>query len=43
MFFNRTAQYYPSMRAGRGPNANVRVPGRGVRGGGGGFGMPGPR
>lgn len=41
MYFNRTAQFYPSMRSGRGPNANVRVPGRGVRTGG--VGMPGPR
>lgn len=40
-YFNRTAQFYPSMRAGRGPNLNVRVAGRGVRGAG--IGLPGPR
>lgn len=41
-YYNRTAQFYPSMRTGRGPNRNVGVPARGVRGGGG-VGVPGPR
>lgn len=44
-YYNRAAQYYPSMRPGRGPNRNVAVAGRGARGHGGGMGMgmPGPR
>ena len=52
LYFNRTATFYPQMRpgAGRGPNRNLAVAGRGVRAGGtgmpGGVGMPsmpGPR
>ena len=34
IYYNRSAQYYPSMRAGRSVNRNQSVPGRGVRGGG---------
>jgi hypothetical protein len=40
MYYNRTARYFPTMKAGRGPNRNIAVF-RGGRGGGGG-GMPGP-
>ena len=50
VYYNRTSQYYPSMRVGQGPNKNLAVAGRGVRRGGGGMpavpgmpGMPGPR
>jgi hypothetical protein len=40
LYFNRTAAYYPGMRqgVGRGPNRNLAVAGKGVRGGG--SGMP---
>ena len=37
---NRTTQYYPEMRVGRGPNRNLAVTRRGIGGGGGGFGTP---
>ncbi len=30
-YYNRTSQYYPSMRVGSGPNRNLAVAGRGVR------------
>ena len=50
MYYNRAAQYYPSLRVGQGPNKNLAVAGRGVRRGGGGTpaipgmpSMPGPR
>jgi hypothetical protein len=50
MYYNRTARYFPALRAGRGPNRNVAAV-RGPRGGGGGMGgmpqmpnpTPGPR
>jgi hypothetical protein len=49
-YYNRTAQYYPSMRVGQGPNRNLAVAGRGVRRGGARMpsmpsmpSMPGPR
>ncbi len=35
LYYNRAAQYYPSLRTGVGPNRNLAVTGRGVRGGGG--------
>jgi hypothetical protein len=35
--YNRTAGFYPSLRAGQGPNRNVAIAGRGVRRG---FSMP---
>jgi hypothetical protein len=44
MFYNRTARYFPTLRAGRGPNQNLAAdrPHRGFsRGGGMGMGMPG--
>ncbi|HEY2157961.1 MAG TPA: hypothetical protein VGH33_20200 [Isosphaeraceae bacterium] len=31
LYFNRTAQHYPSARVGQGPNRNLAVAGRGVR------------
>jgi hypothetical protein len=42
--YNRTAQYYPSIRQGQGPNRNVSMAGRGVRRGAsfGAMGMPSP-
>ncbi len=49
LYYNRHAQYYPSIRSGRGPNRNLAVAGRGVRGGPGvpsaaaGMALPGPR
>jgi len=36
LYYSRTARYFPTMRAGRGPNSNVGV----SRRGGGGMGMP---
>ena len=48
-YYSRTARYFPTLKAGRGPNRNVAVV-RGGRGGGGGMpsmpgmpGLPGPR
>jgi hypothetical protein len=52
LYYNRAVQYFPDLRAGRGPNANVARVGRGRRGGmgmggmgtggmGGGMGMGG--
>jgi hypothetical protein len=45
MYYNRTASYFPALRAGRGPNRNVATL-RAGRGGGGGMGgmpqMPNP-
>jgi hypothetical protein len=38
MYYNRTAQYYPTIALGRGPNRNITIP-RGARSSGG-FGMP---
>ena len=35
LHYNRAAQFYPSLRSGRGPNRNLAVSGRGVRGFGG--------
>ncbi len=51
MYFNRQAQFYPSMRSGRSANHNLAPAPKGVRRGGGGMmggmgggmGMPGPR
>jgi hypothetical protein len=40
LYYNRAAQYYPGLRAGRGPNANVS-PGRRRTGGRGGVGSMG--
>jgi hypothetical protein len=34
LYYNRAAQFYPSLRNGTGPNRNLAVTGRGVRGGG---------
>ena len=34
LYYNRAAQYYPTLRSGIGPNRNLAVSGRGVRGGG---------
>ncbi len=31
LYYNRTAQHYPSMRVGQGPNRNLAVAGRGAR------------
>jgi hypothetical protein len=31
LYYNRTAQFYPSMRVGQGPNRNLAVAGRGAR------------
>jgi hypothetical protein len=39
MYYNRTAQYFPTLRTGRGPNSNVAAV-RSGRGGGMGGGMP---
>ena len=33
LYYNRAALYHPSLRNGQGPNKNLAVPGRGVRGG----------
>src|SRR5271157_855029 len=42
LYYNRAAQYFQGMRAGRGPNRNVATTRRGRMGGGmGGMGMPG--
>jgi len=40
LFYNRTARYFPEMRAGRGPNRNLATVRTGRGGGGGGGGMP---
>ena len=45
-YYNRSAQYFPTLRAGRGPNLNISMHrnSRGMGGGmGGGMGTPGPR
>jgi hypothetical protein len=45
-YYQRTARYYPHLRAGYGPNRNLgttRRGGGGMGGMGGGMGMPGPR
>lgn len=39
MYYNRTARYFPTLRVGRGRNANIATL-RGNRGGGGGMSMP---
>ena len=41
LYYNRAAQFYPSLRTGIGPNRNLAVTGRGAQRGGG-MGMPSP-